>query len=143
MARSIRDRLEDEIRREDARGARRLRTSREGAGGSAQAFGPIRQAAEEIREELQSVPSVEFAINPESVWISLADRDLTFSYDPQSGHFLGEEQAHAWYDGEGYSESYRWASAEACIEGMIRLCARYARMARVLASPAWTRPKGG
>ena len=34
------------------------------------------------------------------------------------------------YDGELYAESYRWNSAETCVAAMIRLCARYARMAR-------------
>jgi hypothetical protein len=90
----------------------------------------VRQAAEEIREELQHLPNIEFTINPGSVWITLADRCLWFGYDQQERRFVGEESTHSWYDGEIYAENYQWDTAEPCIAAMIRLCARYARMAR-------------
>ena len=130
MTSSIRDRLEEAIREENERGLNRLRISREGDTEVNREFEPVRQAAEEIREELQHLPSIEFTINPGSVWITLADRGLWFGYDRQEQSFLGEESAHSWHDGELYAESYRWNSAETCVAAMIRLCARYARMAR-------------
>lgn len=130
MTDSIRDRLEEAIREENERSLERLRISRESDTDVNREFEPVRRAAEEIREELQHLPSIEFTINPGSVWITLADRSLWFGYDRQERSFLGEESAHSWHDGELYAESYRWNSAGTCVAAMIRLCARYARMVR-------------
>lgn len=132
MSDSIRERLEEAIGEEDRRTRSRLEESHERARGAEQAFAPVRQAVEEVREQLEALPSIEFAINPDSVWITLADRELTVSYDPHTGRFIGEERAHAWYDGEPYAEIYEWDGAEACIDAVIRLCARYVRMVRAI-----------
>ena len=136
MSNGIRDRLEEAIREEHERSLQRLRESREGDESSNREFEPVRQAAEEIREELRHLPSIEFTINPGSVWITLADRNLWFSYDRQEGRFVGEESAHSWHDGELYAERYDWDTAETSIAAMIRLCARYARMARNISAAA-------
>ena len=134
MTSSIRDRLEEAIREESERSLERLRISREGDTDVNREFEPVRQAAEEIREELQHLPSIEFTVNPGSVWITLADRSLWFGYDRQERHFVGEESAHSWHDGELHADRYKWDTAETCVAAMIRLCARYARMARNTAS---------
>lgn len=136
MNSGIRQRLKEAIREEQERSLQRLRKSREGDDDANREFEPVRQAAEEIREELQHLPSIEFTINPSSVWITLADRNLWFSYDRQEGRFVGEESAHSWHDGELYAESYNWDTAETCIAALIRLCARYARMARNISAGA-------
>ncbi len=99
-------------------------------------FRPVCQAAEEIREELAALPSLEFTINPTSVWITLLDRELCFSYDAEARRFLGEEIGHSWYDGETYTDLHTWPTAAECIDAMIRLSATYARMARALQSAA-------
>jgi hypothetical protein len=131
MPSDIKDRLEKAIQEQDEQIRTRLRMSRERARSAEQEFAPVRRAAEEIREQLQSVPDIEFTVNPDSVWITLADRDLTFAYDVASRNFVGEESAHSWYDGERYADSYKWDTSEACVDAMIRLCARYARYARM------------
>ena len=130
MTSDIKDRLEEAIRDEEERILSRVRASHESAHGAEEEFEPVRQAAEEIREELRSLPDIEFSINPDNVWITLADRDLKLSYSIESRNFVGEEGAHSWYDGEPYAEGYEWDTADACIEALIRLCARYVRKAR-------------
>lgn len=100
------------------------------------ALEPVRQAAEEMREELRSVPSVKFTINPDSVGISLADRELWCTYDAQSQAFVGEESAHSWYDGERYADRHEWATADECIDAMIKLCAEFVRMTRAIGRTA-------
>lgn len=132
MPSNVRDRLEQAIRDEEEKTLSRVRASHESAHGAEEEFEPVRQAAEEIREELRSVPDIEFSINPDNVRIALADRDLKFSYSIESRNFVGDEGAHSWYDGEPYAEGYEWDTADACIDAMIRLCARYARMARAI-----------
>ena len=136
MSGGIRERLEEAIREEHEKSLQRLKESRAGDEDANREFAPVRKAAEEIREELQHLPSIEFSINPGSVWITLADRNLWFSYDRQEGRFVGEESAHSWHDGERYAERYNWNDAENCIAAMIRLCARYARMARNIGAAA-------
>jgi hypothetical protein len=132
MASKIRDRLEAAIRAADERSLSHLRASSESMAEAEKAMQPVRQAAEEISEELRSTPSIRFTINPESVCISLADSELWCTYEPQSQKFTGEESAHSWYDGERYAERYEWANAEECIDAMIRLCAQFVRMARAI-----------
>ena len=135
MSSDIRRRLREAIREADERSVRDRRDRREVSADSARAFAPVRLAAEQVREELKSAPSINFTINPDSVGVSLVDRELWISYDPGSARFIGEESAHSWYDGERYAERYEWASADGCTESLIRLCAEYARMARAIAVP--------
>ena len=132
MPSSIRERLEKAIREENEKSQRRLEISHEVDRGAELEFEPVRHAAEEIREQLQFMPSIEFTINPGDVWISLADRDLWIGYDRHWRGFVGKESAHSWYDGELYADSYKWETAETCVDAMIRLCARYVRMARTM-----------
>jgi hypothetical protein len=138
MARNVRERLEQAMRDEDAKRRARLARMRDAEKGAEARLEPVRQAAEEIREQLQTVPGIEFTIGPTDVSISLSDRALSFGYDRATEAFVGEEIAHSWYDGEAYNETYRWPSAEACIDAMIRLCARYARMANAIAAETRT-----
>lgn len=119
---------------EDAKRQDRLARMRAAARGMEKRFEPIRLAAEEIREQLQTVPGIQFTINPAGVAISLSDRALSFGCDAGNQTFVGEEIAHSWYDGEASSETYRWSSADTCIDAMIRLCAGYARMANAIAA---------
>ncbi len=132
MPGDIRDRLEEAIRVENERRWNRIRDSHESDREAEKQFRPVRLAAEELREELQSLPSIEFSISPHGVWITLGDRDLRFGYNVRTRHFVGEEAAHSWYDGEAYADRYEWDTAEACIDAMIRLCAKYVRMARAI-----------
>lgn len=134
MISTVREQLEQAMRDEDAKRQDRLVRMQRNARGSEEKFEPVRQAAEEIREQLQTVPGIAFTIGPASVSISLSDRDLSFGYDPATPCFVGGEIAHSWYDGEPNTETYQWATAEGCIEAMIRLCARYARMANAIAT---------
>ena len=127
----IRDRLEQAIREEDEKARSRIRKFREkNAREAEQEFELIRQAAEEIRDQLDSVPSIKFTINPDSVWITLADKEIWLGYDTEARKFVGEESAHSWFDGEYYSNGYEWNSAEECTDALIRFCAKYVRMAR-------------
>jgi hypothetical protein len=55
----------------------------------------------------------------------------------RAGHsrkFIGEEIGHSWYDGESYTYRYDWDNATECVEAMIRLCAKYIRMAQAISS---------
>jgi hypothetical protein len=132
MSRGVKERLREVIRKEEKKLSedRRLAHRRDHA--AEEAFAPIRQAAEEIKEELRTVPSLEFTVNPTSVWITLFDRELSFSYDAESQSFVGEDRGYSWYDGETYAESYAWPTADECVDAMIRLSAAYARMARAI-----------
>lgn len=126
----VKERLAAAISEADAQSQSRLRTDRESSAEAA--FKPVREAASELRDELKSIADIKFAINPDSVCITLIDRELWFDYDTGSQHFAGEESAHSWYDGERYATQFAWADAEACIEAMIRSCAQYFRMARAV-----------
>ncbi len=106
MASDIRERLEQAIRDEEEKRLSRLGASHESVGASEEIFRPVRQAAEELREQLQSISSIEFAINPDSVCITLSDRDLKLSYAIQLKAFVGQEGAHSCYDGEPYESRY-------------------------------------
>jgi len=137
MPNDIVEKLEEAIRVEEQRTLARLKASHEADRSAEEKFLPVRQAAEEIRERLESVPSIEFTIRPAGVWITLADRDLVLSYDLGSDKFIGEESAHSWYDAERYSERYEWDTDKQCVDAMIRLCAKYVWLARVIrAAPA-------
>lgn len=135
MAQDIAARLQLAIQEEEKKVARR-RSARADAGTTEQAFLPVMQAARELQGALQSVPSIKLTVNPDSVWLSLADRELKVTYDPASHDFVGDESAHAWFDGEPYSDRHKWDTADACIEALIRLCARYVRMANAIGHPA-------
>jgi hypothetical protein len=135
MIGDIATRLQLAIQEEEKKAARR-HTARADAGTTEQTFQPVMQAAEELQRALQSTPSIKLTINPDSVWLSLADRELKVTYDPASHRFVGDESAHAWFDGEPYSDRHKWQTADACIEALIRLCARYVRMAQAIGHPA-------
>lgn len=128
----IGDRLERAIRDEDEKSLGRLRASHQSARGAEEKFKPVRQAAEELGEQLLPLPSIALMVNSDNVWLTLADRELKFSYDIHSHNFVGEEGAHSWHDGEPYADRYEWATANDCIDAMIRLCAKYVRMARAI-----------
>lgn len=132
MPSDISEKLEQAIQVEEERTMTRLKASHESDRSAEEKFRPVRLAAEEIRERLQSAPSIEFTIQPASVWISLADRDLAVTYDIRLDKFIGEESAHSWYDAERYSDRYEWDTAEHCIDAMIRLCAKYVWLARAI-----------
>jgi hypothetical protein len=132
MAGDIRDRLREAILAEDDKVFKSRREAHEAVHAAEDRFRPVAQAAEDIREELASVPSLEFAIIPTSVWITLFDREIRLNYDAASGRFFAEESGHSWYDGETYVEAHSWNTAEECIEAMIRFSATYARMARTI-----------
>ena len=134
MPSDIRNRFEQAIRDEDEKSLGRLRASHESTRLAEEQFAPVRQAAEELREQVLPIPSIKFTVNPDSAWIALADRDLRFTYDADSLTFTCEEGAHSWHDGESYSDRYEWDDADACIDAMIRLCAKYVRMARAISA---------
>ena len=134
MTGNVRDRLREAILAEDDRVFRSRRDTHEKLRAAEDSFRPVCQAAEEIREELAAVPSLQFAINPTSVWITLFDREIRLNYDAASGKFFGEESGHSWYDGETYVDVHSWNTAEECIDAMIRFSATYARMARAIQS---------
>lgn len=128
----IKERLAAAIREADEQTRSRLREDRESSAEAAATFRPVREAAIELRDELKSTADIKFAISPDSVCITLVDRELWLSYDAKSHEFAGEESAHSWYDGERYATQFAWADADACIDAMIRLCAQYFRMARAV-----------
>jgi hypothetical protein len=132
MAMSIKERLAAAIEAADRETSELLAATRERSAEAEAAFRPVWAAANELREELLAVNGIELTINPDSVCITLVDRELWFSYDPEAHEFFGEESAHSWYDGERYGTRFTWSDAEACIESMIRSCAQYCRMARAI-----------
>ena len=136
MPSSIGSRLQQAIRDEEKRASEELQGLHERDRDAEKQFRPVMQAAEELQRELASVPAIDVAVNPDSLWITLADQELRFSYDSRAHRFVGEESGHSWRDGETYAERYEWDSADACIEAMIRLCARYVRMARAISRAA-------
>ena len=138
MSEDISTRLEQAIRDEEHRASERVRVRHEGARAAEEKFEPVRQAAEELCQELASAPNIKVTVNPDSVWITLADRELSLWYKQSSERFAGEESAHSWYDGEACKFSYEWESAEDCIGSLIRLCARYVLMDRAIRASAPT-----
>ena len=110
----IKERLATAIREADEQARSRLRADRESSTEAATAFKPVREAAIELRDELSSATDIKFAINPDSVCITLFDRELWFGYDTRTHEFTGEESAHSWYDGERYATEFTWTDASAC-----------------------------
>jgi hypothetical protein len=96
MASDVRERLRAAIREANENNLATRRASREVTAEAERAFRPVRKAAEEVRDELQSTPGIKFTINPESVRVSLVDRELWCSYDAEQQRFVGEESAHSW-----------------------------------------------
>lgn len=129
---NIKERLTAAIQEADKASQDSLRATREHSAEAEAAFGFVREAAGELRDQLQSIPGIAFTINPDSVCITLVDRELWFGYDSGSQKFVGEESAHSWYDAERYATQSEWANAEACVDAMIRSCAQYFRMARAI-----------
>lgn len=128
----IRDRLHKAIAEQ-----RRPIPERPRATGNAQietVFRPVSEAAEELRRELAHVPGLAIAVAPDQVRVELYDRNLWFSYSPEERKFVGSELSSLWMEGGLREEHFAWGTAEACIEAMIRACARYVSLAEILAS---------
>lgn len=100
--------------------------------GAEAAFRPVREAAEELRDELSHVPDLNLEIKPEGVWIELYDKHLWFSYDANERVFIGTEQDTKWMEGGLREAPYRWDTSDACIEAMIQACARYVSLAEAI-----------
>lgn len=115
---------------------RRLRPSRPvgpGAEQVAEAFRPVRQAAEELRDELRRLPGLALTIAPDSIWVDFYDKHLWFSYDLEKRRFVGSELDTLWMEGGQREEHHEWATADACIDAMIQALARYASLAEAAA----------
>ena len=97
------------------------------------ALQPIREAAAELRDELASVHDLKIEIGPDGVWFGLYDKHLWFGYDPEQCAFIGDELNSSWIEGGTREESFKWETANACIEAMIQACARYVSLANALA----------
>jgi len=98
--------------------------------GTVSALALIREAAEQIRDALKDTPEVKVSVEPDAVLISLNEKDLWFSYDPARRAFVGCESDTMWMEGGQREETYKWATAEACIEAMIQASARCVALAR-------------
>jgi len=126
----IREQLRHAIDRE-----RRLEAPRRAASNDARAeaaFKPVREAAEEIKDELSHVPNLKMTIGPSGVWIELYDKHLWFSYDAARDAFVGNEVDSLWLEGGVREESFTWNDAEACIKAMVEACARYVSLAEAI-----------
>lgn len=97
------------------------------------AFRPVRESAEELRDELSNVGDLEIEIEPDGVWIGLYDKHLWFTYDPEQQAFVGSELDTLWMEGGLREETFKWDSAEACTGAMIQACARYVLLADAIA----------
>ena len=127
----IRDRLQKAMAEE-----RRPAPRRPAAAGNAQieaAFQPVSEAAEELRQELSSVPGLAIVVDAHEVRIELYDKDLWFTYSPEEGRFIGSEVTSLWIEGGQHEEHLAWETAEACVDAMIQACARYASLAEIIA----------
>lgn len=100
--------------------------------GAEAAFRLVREAAEDLRDELSHVPDLSLEITPDGVWIELYDKHLWFSYDANERVFIGTEQDTKWMEGGLREAPYRWDTADACIEAMIQACARYVSLAEAI-----------
>ena len=100
--------------------------------GAEAAFRLVREAAEELRDELSHVPDLSLEITPAGVWIELYDKHLWFGYDANERVFIGTEQDTKWMEGGLREAPYRWDTADACIEAMIQACARYVSLAEAI-----------
>lgn len=99
---------------------------------AAAAMQPVRDGAAELRDELSHVPGLKIDIAPTGVWIELYDKHFRFEYDPTERTFVGTEQETRWMEGGLRESSYRWRSAEGCIEAMVQACARYVWLAEAI-----------
>jgi hypothetical protein len=104
--------------------------------GDVRAFRPARRTAEELRDEVKNPSDLHVSIEPDSVGITLYRRYLWFSHDAAERCFVGSESVSLWMEGGVREESYKWETAEGCIEAMIQAAARYVALAR---SAAWLR----
>jgi hypothetical protein len=96
------------------------------------AFLPVSEAAEELRQELSHLPGLSMVVGPHEVRIELHDNSLWFSYAPEKHKFVGSEMTTLWMEGGLREEHFEWETAEACIESLIQACARYVLMAEAL-----------
>ena len=96
------------------------------------AFRPVREAAEELKDELSHIPDLKITVAPDRVWIELYDKHFWFSYEADRGAFVGDEVDSLWIEGGLREETFRWESAERCIEAMIGSCARYVALAEAI-----------
>jgi hypothetical protein len=96
------------------------------------AFAPVRTAAQEIKDELSHIPNLKITIGPSSVWIELYDKHLWFSYDAEQSAFVGDEIDSLWIEGGLREETFKWDSAEACVDAMVQACARYVSLAEAI-----------
>ena len=128
----IRERLRRAIEKQ-GRPAPRRRMSERNVEAEA-ALQPIREAAAELRDELASVHDLKIEIGPDGVWFGLYDKHLWFGYDPELRAFVGDELNNSWMEGGVREESFKWETADACIEAMIRACARYVSLANAIAN---------
>lgn len=126
----IRERLRKAIEQQRRAQPRRPSSPRDARAEAA--FRPVREAAQELKDELSRVAALKIEIEPDGVWIELYDKHLWFSYDADRGVFVGDEVDSLWIEGGLREEAHRWTTAEACIEAMIEACARYAALAEAI-----------
>jgi hypothetical protein len=88
-------------------------------------FRPVGEAADELKAELAGLPELKIEIQPDSVWIGLYDKHFWLTYDETLNAFVGSETDTLWMEGGIRERSFKWDSAEACIDAMIQACARY------------------
>jgi len=96
------------------------------------AFRPVREAAEELHDELSDIPDLKISIGSDSIWIELYDKHLWFGYDVEQRAFVGEELDSPWIEGGLREEIHKWDTAEKCIDAMILACARYVSLAHAI-----------
>lgn len=123
----IRERLRKAIDRQ--RALRRSEAVEQRDAETEAAFRPVREAADELRNELADIPAIRIEIQPIQVGIGLYDKHLWFGYDREQRAFIGSETDTLWMEGGIREKSSRWESAEDCVEAMIQACARYVALA--------------
>jgi hypothetical protein len=96
------------------------------------AFRPVCGAATELRDELSHVQGLSLDIAPDGVRIELYDKHFLFDYDAKERVFVGTEQDTRWVEGGLRETSYRWDTADACVEAMIQACARHVALAEAI-----------
>lgn len=129
---TIRERLRKAIEIETAARPAQTRTAREAA--PLPAFAPVREAAHQLRDELKDVHDLRIEVEADGVRIALYDKELWFGYDPEQQAFVGRESNTAWVDGGLREESFKWDTAEACTDAMIRATARYVSLIHAMAT---------
>jgi hypothetical protein len=125
---TIRQRLHEAIERQSAGRPAPRRAKLNAA--IAAAFTPVREAALQIEDELKTVPEISMSIEPDSVLLTLKEKDLWFGFDAQEGVFVGSESDTLWMEGGQREETYKWETVDACIEAMIQASARCVALAR-------------